>query len=377
LATPTTLYSAQLLLIVAFFLLGLWSSFFKMAGNRWRYELYSFDFAFGAILFSLVAAYTIGAFGTDLGFAEHMMLSSKTNQALAFVGGSVFAIGNILLLCSTALIGLSFAYPIATASAIVALGALEFAGYRGLLLAAAGGAAVLTMIFQSIGAHSAEEILPAVSLPIMMRVRTSASGRSTASKAPQVKVSMRNSNKGLIVAILGGLLMGVSLYPFNLSLYGQFGLGAFAGAVMFFSGTLATTLFVGFMLMNVPIHGGSTSLKSYLRGPFSRHVLGLLGGMFCAAGILLLTIVASLKDDIRPDGLWIWAAGLGAGVVAVALGLTAWHELSGSPGSATRSLLVGTLLLLMAIGAFAMAMDKSAPLPTAQQINLRQPQLPG
>ena len=31
-----------------------------MAGNRWRFELFSFDFAIGAILFALVSAYTLG-----------------------------------------------------------------------------------------------------------------------------------------------------------------------------------------------------------------------------------------------------------------------------------------------------------------------------
>jgi hypothetical protein len=39
-------------LILSFLLLGLWSSTFKLAGNRWRFELFSVDFAFGAILFS-------------------------------------------------------------------------------------------------------------------------------------------------------------------------------------------------------------------------------------------------------------------------------------------------------------------------------------
>ena len=79
-----------MLLIVAFFLLGLWSSTFKLAGNRWRFELFSFDFAFGAALFALSPAYTFGAFGAELGFAEHLMIASKTNQALAFRRPAVY-----------------------------------------------------------------------------------------------------------------------------------------------------------------------------------------------------------------------------------------------------------------------------------------------
>jgi len=348
-----------------------------MAGNRWRYELYSFDFSIGAILLSLVCAYSLGAFGADLGFAEHMMLSSKTNEALAFVGGGLFALGNILFLCSVALLGVSFSYAIATSAAILALGALEFAGYRAMFIAAAMAAAVLAIILGSVGAHAAEETLPAVNLPVVMRIRKSVSGRATTSKPPQVKMAMKNSNKGIIVALLGGLLMGGSIYPFNTSLGGQFGLGTFAGVVVFFSGVFGATLFVSFLLMNVPIHGGPTSLKNYLRGPVSNHILGILGGALCAAGILALTLLADLKDDLRPDGLWMWAGSLGAALLAIAIGLSIWRELSGAPGSATRSLLLSTLLLVVSIGALAMAMDKTPPLPTAQQTVLPQAQLPG
>lgn len=373
-ATPTTLSSAQLLLILAFVLLGLWSSTFKMAGNRWRYEHYSFDFAIGAILFSLISAYTLGAFGSDLGFAENLMLSSKTNQALAFVGGGLFALGNSLLLCAISLIGLSFSYPIATAAAILVLGAFEFTPFRALFLAIAFGAAVLAIIFEFIGAHSAEEILPAISLPVVMRVRKTASGQSRSSKPPQVKVAMRNSNKGAVVAILGGLLIGLSMYPFSISLGGQFGLGTYAGTVMFFTGAVAATLFVSFLLMNVPIHGGPTSFKNYLRGPWGRHLLGIFGGIFFAAGVLLITMMSTLKEEVRPDEMWTWAAALGAGLIAIFLGMTAWRELAAAPGSAMRSLLAGAVVLLIAIGAFAMAMNTPVPppAPTAQLLQLHQ-----
>jgi glucose uptake protein len=366
LAIPTTASSAQLLLILSFLLLGLWSSTFKMAGNRWRFELFSVDFALGAILLALVSAYTLGAFGADLGFSEHMMISSKTNQALAFFAGGVFALGNILLLAGIMLLGLSFAYSFATASALLVLGGMEFVGFRALLLAVVIVAAVLTIIFNAIGAHSAEATLPAASLPVMVRVRKSVSGRSTSGKAPQVTQSMQNSAKGMIASIIGGLALGASLYPLNTSLFGQFGLGTFGGVVVFFSGALAATLVLSFLLMNIPIHGGPTTAKNYLRGSIGQHVLGFVGGAFCAAGVLLLTILAAFPIETRPDPLWLWAAGLSGGLLAIALGLSKWRELSHAAGSAVRSLMVGAFLLVVAIGMFAMAMDKIAPLATAQ-----------
>jgi glucose uptake protein len=363
--------------MIAVLLLGIWSSTFKMAGSRWRYELFSFDFAIGAMLFALISAYTVGKFGTDLGFSEHLMLSSKTNEALAFFAGGLFALGNLLLLAGIALVGLSFAYAIGTASAIIVLCALEFSGFRALFLAISIGTALLTIIFEAIGANSAEETLPGVNLPVMVRVRKSASGRPTVGKAPQVKQGMKIATKGIMVSILGGLFIGGSLYPFSASLLTSLGLGTFAGVVVFFAGALGATLVAGFLLMNAPIHGGPTTFKNYLRGPIGKHVLGVIGGVLCAAAVLVLTLLYSLKEDVRPDPLWLWAGALGASVLAAFLGLTIWRELSQAPGAASRSLVVGVLLLVAAIGALAVAMDKTPPLPSTQSKLLPQAQLPG
>jgi glucose uptake protein len=357
LAIPTTYFSAQLLLIISFLLLGIWSSTFKMAGNRWRFELFSFDFAIGASLLAVGAAFTLNS-GSDLGFSEHMMLSSRTSQAVIFAAGCVFALGNMLLLCGSALMGLSFAYAITTASALLALSAFEFTGIRALFLGVAIGAAVLSIIFQAMGAKSSEATLPGVSLPIM--VRKSASGRTL---KPKRDTGLPNSTKGIMVTLLGGLALGGIVVPFHNAVFGQFGLGAFAGLVFFFGGVLTATIFLNLFFMNVSIHGGGYSLASYFSGGFGRHLLGIIGGAFCAAGILFLLIIDGFPPDAQIDTLWLAAAALGASLLAIALGLSKWHELSQSPGSAARSLIIGSLLLVVAIGGFAMALEQLPPLP--------------
>ncbi len=356
-------------------LLGIWSSTFKLAGNRWRFELFSFDFALGAILFALISAYTFGAFGADLGFAEHLMIASKTNQALAFIAGGLFAFGSMMLLSGTALLGLSFSYAISTASAVLVLAAFEFTNFRLIFLGVAIGAGILTIIFESNGAKNAEESLPAVSLPVMVRVRKSASGRTL---PPTKEVGgMRSSSKGTIVSILGGLALGSMLIPFEISVFGEFGLGPYAGVVLFFAGAFLTTVVLSFFFINMPIHGGPLNLKFYLRGSISQHILGFIGGALCAAGVLLLTLLKSFPAEAQPDSLWLWAAGLGAGLIAIALGLSKWHEVSEASGSAVRSLMLGAIFLVIAIGSLALAMDRTAPIPAAQDKVSGQSQLPG
>jgi glucose uptake protein len=368
LAIPTTPFSAQLLLIVSFVLLGLWSSTFKLAGNRWRFELFSFDFALGALIFALISAYTIGSFGADLGFAEHLMIASKTNQVLAFIAGGLFALGSILLVSGTALLGLSFAYAISTASALLVLAAVEFAGFRAMFLCVAIAAAILAIIFESTAARSAEATLPAASLPVMGRVRTSPSGKTI--KPKHDVGGMRGSSKGIIVSILAGFAFGAVVSPFNRSVFGAFGLGTFAGVVVFFVGALSATVVLSFFLINVPIYGGAISIRAYFRGTGGQHALGFIGGALCAAGVLLLTLLNSYPTETRPDELWLWSTGLGAGLLAIALGLSIWHELSQASGSAMRSLMIGAFFLVVAIGVFALAMDKTAPLASAHETGL-------
>ncbi len=345
-----------------------------MAGNRWRFELFSFDFAIGALVFALLSSYTLGSAGTDLGFSENLMLASRTNQGLAFATGCLFAFGNMLLLAAIALLGLSFAYAITTASALLMLAAIEFSAERAVLLGVAIAAALLVIIVQSLGASKGETTLPAASLPVV--VRKSASGR--VSKTKPEAGGMKNSSKGIIVAILGGLALGGVFAPFRSSVFGQFGLGSYAGLVLFAAGALIATLFLNLYFMNIPVQGGSIGLSAYVRGKLGQHLLGMVGGALCAAGILLLSLPNSFPPDSQPSSWAFSGAALGAGVLALLLGFSVWRELALAPGSVTRSVLIGALFMVVAIGSFGLAMEKVAPPPQAPpQIGLSHSQMPG
>ncbi len=335
-----------------------------MAGNRWRFELFSFDFALGSLAIALLASYTFGSSGSDLGFAENLMLASRTNQAIAFGTGCVFALGNMLLLSAAALLGLTFSYAIVTATALVVLAAVQFSPDRASYMGVAIAAALLAIVCQSIGVSGGAETLPAVSLPTPP-VRKSATSRSSRSKQPAA--GMKNSSKGILVSLISGLALGAFVSPFYSSMFGSFGVGAYAGLVLFSAGMLSATLFLAFCFMNIPIQGGSIGLTDYFKGSFGRHLLGIAGGIICSVGILLLSLLFSFPADAQPNHLWIAAAALGASVLAVALGLTLWREMLLASGSVVRSLLIGALLLVVAIGTFAVAVDKAPPPAPLQQ----------
>jgi glucose uptake protein len=361
------------LILLAFLFLGLWSSTFKMAGNRWRFELFSFDFAFGALAFALLSSYTLGSAGSDLGFNENLMLASRTNQAIAFGAGCLFAFGNMLLLAAVALLGLSFAYAIATASALLMLAAVEFNGERALWLSIAIIAALLAIIVPSLGASKGEATLPGAGLPVIVRKSASARG----GKAKQEPAGMKNSSKGTIAAILGGLALGGVFTPFRTSVFGQFGLGPYAELVLFAAGLLTATIFLNLYFMNMPVQGGSIGLSAYLRGKVAQHLLGLVGGALCVAGILLLALLNAFPADAQPSSWAVSVAALGAGVLALILGFSVWREVAQAPAAVMRSALMGALFVLVAIGSFALAVEKVALPQAPQQVGLTHTQSPG
>jgi len=346
-----------------------------MAGKSWRFELFSFDFAFGALLFGLLTSYTLGNAGTDLGFSENLMLASRSNQALGFAAGCLFAFGNMLLLAATALLGLSFAYGITTASALLMLAAIEFNGERAVLLSLAIVAALVVIIVQAIAAGKGEATLPAASLPVIVR---KPSPGSRTSKTKIEAGGMKNSSKGVIASILGGLALGGLFAPFRTAVFSQFGLGAYAGLVLFATGLLAGTFFLNLYFMNISVQGGSIGLGAYLHGKVGQHLLGIVGGALCAGGILLLSLLGGFPADSQPSSWALSAAALGAGVLALALGFSVWRELKQAPRSVLRSVLLGGLFVVIAIGSFAIAMEKVPPLPQApQQLGLTHTQFPG
>ena len=73
--------------------LGSWINTFKATGNRWRFELFSIDFAVGALLISLLAAYTLGTLGADLEFQRPHAGSRAYESSHGTRGGGCFCSG--------------------------------------------------------------------------------------------------------------------------------------------------------------------------------------------------------------------------------------------------------------------------------------------
>jgi len=109
---PSTYQIALILAIAGLFLWGSWANTLKLSG-KWRFELYYYDFAFGAALAAAVAAFTFGEMGQDMSFTDTILVVGKRQLAWPMAAGAVYNLGNILLLGAMSVSGMAVAFPVA------------------------------------------------------------------------------------------------------------------------------------------------------------------------------------------------------------------------------------------------------------------------
>jgi glucose uptake protein len=322
--------------------LASWPNTFKRAG-RWRFELFACDFALGALLFSLIAAYTLGTLGAALGFGDRLLVAARTDQALAVLAGGCFALANLLFLSSVSLIGMAAAFPltVGTACAVIAL-----SGWKGsnLVLMPAGVALVIvTVVLDAMAIRKRGAALGAAA---QAQAQTENS-KSSAKNKPAKR--WRISNKGIWVGVLSGIALGVCLPIIYNSTYNEFGLGAYAGLLLFSLGLFGGTLGLNVYFMNIAIHGGPIGFSAYFNGNLQQHLWGFTGGATWAAGALALGLALSVPapNGLNPAVSFIVPSL--AVLLAMFWGLAFWKEYATAPANAKGMLFFSGVAFLAGV----------------------------
>lgn len=116
---PETYTAALLLAILSLICWGSWANSYKLAG-KWRFELYYWDYAIGALLAVTVAAFTFGTLGFDgFLFTDDLMRAGKHNMLYGFITGGIFNLGNMLLVAAISVAGMSVAFPLGMGLALI------------------------------------------------------------------------------------------------------------------------------------------------------------------------------------------------------------------------------------------------------------------
>ncbi len=260
------------------------------------------DFAFGAVVLALLAAFTVGTLGAELSFSDTMLVAGRRAQILAFLAGAVFALGNMLLLSTISLIGLS----------------------RAILLSSSLAAAVLTAL--SIKRANLMFTAPAVALflfSMSLSMLAEAVPKMPARRPgvrPSSNKQLSESTKGIITGVVSGLALGVVLPVIRLAQTDELGIGPYGGVLMACLGLLATTPFLNFYFMNLAIEGGSLGVGSYLQGKAKQRILGFMAGCLWAAGALALYVVITAPKPLEIQPALTWGAPFAAVLLTVIAG---------------------------------------------------------
>ncbi|MGJ7031733.1 GRP family sugar transporter [Niabella hirudinis] len=306
---------AVLFCIVTMLCWGSWANTQKMAGKNWRYEFFYWDYVIGMVIFSLLAAFTLGSHGQGgRSFETDLLQASGSNIASALVGGVVFNAANILLSAAIAIAGMAVAFPIGIGLALV-IGVL--------------------VNYMTLPKGNAALLFTGTVLVIIAVILNSIAYKT---KTRHTAVSM----KGLVLSVIAGILMAffyrfiaasMDLNDFMKPEAGK--MTPYTASVIFAAGVLGSNFLFNTILIKKPFIGSPGSYADYFKGRLRYHIPGIVGGGIWGLGNLFNLIAAGKAGPAISYGL-----GQGATLVAALWGVFVWKEFKGAPASVSKILFI-------------------------------------
>jgi glucose uptake protein len=315
---------AILLCVVTMLCWGSWANTTKLTSKEWRFELLYWDYGIGILITTILLAFTIGSNGAEgRSFLNDLHQAEIGNLQSAVIGGIVFNLANILLVAAIGIAGMSVAFPVGIGIALVLGVVLNY-------LANPQGNPVL--IFAGVAL---------IVIAIILNAR--------AYQKLQSNSSSKVSQKGLVLSIVSGALMGLfykyvadsMVHSFNIPEPGK--LTPYTALVFFAVGVVASSFVFNSLQMWRPFAGEPIKIKTYFSGKFKDHLVGILGGAIWSIGMSLNIIASGKAGPAVSYGL-----GQGATVVAAIWGIYVWKEFDKAT-KGTKSML-NIMLLLYIIG---------------------------
>jgi glucose uptake protein len=359
---PGSYLLSLILLMLGLVCWGSWANSLKMAGPKWRFELFSFDFAAGVLAVSLIAAFTFGSFGLD-GFTvlDDLKLAGKRQDAMALLAGCVFNLGNILMVAALSIGGMTVAIPVSLGIAMV-VGALlnHFVRADGnILLVLAGCASVIGAVifdgmawkrFTSMKLAEAREA--AAALAAQQTEGKTAPAKTGKSKKPRKKSAR---GKVLFLASLGGLFLGSFSPLLTLAKEPENGIGPYTVVLMFAIGIAFTTFVYNLFFMNLPMQGAALEFRDYFSGTGRQHLAGMLGGAVWCVGAIAIFVAGSAEGTAVVSAPVTSLITGSVPLVGALWGLFAWKEFDGADSSI--KILLGVMLFLLLAGVTVIALS--------------------
>jgi glucose uptake protein len=318
-------YSVALVMIfITMLCWGSWANTQKLASKKWRFQLFYWDYALGVLFVSLLLAFTMGSVGDEgRSFIPDLAQADQSSLWSAFLGGIVFNLANILLVVAIDIAGMAVAFPVGIGIALVWGVIVNY------IKAPVGNPLVLFIGVAAV----------AIAIIINALAYKKASGSNH-----------KNVTRGLLIAIIAGILMGFFYRFVVASMSTDFvspeagKLTPYSAVVIFSVGLLLSNFIWNSILMAKPIDGEPVRYSDYFtQGNLKLHLIGILGGAIWNIGMSFNIIASGTAGPAISYGL-----GQGATMVAAFWGVFIWKEFKGAP-KGTNSLL-GLMFTFFIIG---------------------------
>lgn len=334
---PHTYGMALMLTILTMLCWGSWANVLKIA-KGWRFELLYYDYSIGVALGALLAGLTFGTLGSGSpGFMDDLAHAGGINIFYGFLGGVIFNLSNILVVGAISVAGMGVGFPVGVGLALV-VGViwnyiLKPQGNPWLL--ALGVALVLAAVVVD---------------AIVYRMHAASTG------APEDAEAKRRATwKGLKLAVVGGILMGMFFPLVEKGETGPNGLHPYAVAFVFGLGVLVSVFVYNLYFLKSPIAGPRLDFGDYLKGSSWVHFLGIAGGVMWMAGSLANFVAASVVGPAIS-----YALGQGSTMVGALWGVLVWREFAGGGARLNRLIVLMFVLFVTGLGVVSVAKQYAA-----------------
>lgn len=280
----------------------------KMEPHSYGFPLYYWDQAFGYLLLPLLVGLTFGSFGHGgRSLLVDLAQGSASSFEWAILGGIVFNLANILFTSAIHVAGMAVAFPIGIGIALVEGVIINY-------IAEPKGNPVL--IFTGVALITLAIVLDALAYRNLQNDESEPGALA----------------KGVTLALVGGILMGLFYYLVQRSLSPDYAhldagkFGPYAAVVMFAAGSLVSNLAFNTYLMSHPFKGPKVRYADYFsKGTLKYHLIGILGGLINCSGTTSNFIASKTASPAVAYGL-----GQGGTMIAAIWGVFIWKEFKGA-----------------------------------------------
>lgn len=319
-------FIAVIMCIITMLCWGSWANTQKLATKKWPFQLFYWDYVIGVFLLSLILALTMGSLGS-VGRSFFADLGQATSRVLwlAFLGGVIFNLSNILLVAAIDIAGMAVAFPIGVGLAL-ALGVIM--NY----IATPVGNPIVLFIGVAL-------VVVAILIDALAYKRLPMIGKKT-------------PTKGIVISVAAGVLMGFFYRFVAASMSEDFvnleagKLSPYTAVVIFSLGLLLSNFLWNSLVMAKPFVGDPVRYRDYIaKGDTRLHLIGVLGGIVWGIGMSFSIIAAGEAGFAISYGL-----GQGATMVAAFWGVFIWKEFKDAPKGTNRLIALMFAFFIIGLG---------------------------